>query len=98
MSLAARSGGGGGRPRRYVVDRDFTEEQNSVLLEVFKSNLELARSLESIGGSIHSGRAMPAGDAGAAPPGSNGPAPPAPPPARQRPSEPPPIGDDSDMQ
>lgn len=92
MSLAARSGGGGsGRPRRYTVDQGFTEEQNSVLLEVFKSNLELARSLESIGGSIHSARAREvagqADQSGSPPSGGNGPGPP-----RERPAEPPGSG------
>jgi hypothetical protein len=49
VSAAARRGGsgGGGGPRRASVARGGKgEEQNTVLLEIFKSNLELVRTME----------------------------------------------------
>jgi hypothetical protein len=51
VSAAARrgggGGGGGGGPRRASVARGGkSEEQNSVLLEIFKSNLNLVRSMQ----------------------------------------------------
>jgi hypothetical protein len=50
VSAAARrggGGGGGGGPRRGSVAKGGKgEEQNSVLLEIFKSNLELVRTMQ----------------------------------------------------
>ncbi len=49
VTAAARrgGGGGGGGPRRGSVARGGKgEEQNSVLLEIFKSNLELVRGMQ----------------------------------------------------
>lgn len=47
VSAAARRGGGGGGPRRGSVARGGkSEEQNTVLLEIFKSNLELVRGMQ----------------------------------------------------
>jgi hypothetical protein len=50
VSAAARrggGGGGGGGPRRASVAKGGKgEEQNSVLLEIFKSNLELVRGMQ----------------------------------------------------
>ena len=54
VSAAARrgggGGGGGGGPRRVSSARGGKgEEQNSVLLEIFKSNLELVRTMQDPG-------------------------------------------------
>ncbi len=48
IAAAARRGGGdGGGPRRQsFVRSDRGEEQNAVLLEIFKSNLELVRGIQ----------------------------------------------------
>jgi hypothetical protein len=48
VSAAARrgGGGGGGGGRRSVAKGGKSEEQNSVLLEIFKSNLNLVRSMQ----------------------------------------------------
>jgi hypothetical protein len=46
-AAARRGGGGGGGPRRGSVAKGGKgEEQNSVLLEIFKSNLELVRGMQ----------------------------------------------------
>jgi hypothetical protein len=54
VAAAARrgGGGGGGGGRRSVAKGGKSEEQNSVLLEIFKSNLNLVRSMESPVGEI----------------------------------------------
>jgi hypothetical protein len=49
-AAARRGGGGGGGGRRSVAKGGKSEEQNSVLLEIFKSNLNLVRSMEAPGG------------------------------------------------
>jgi len=53
VSAAARRGGGGGGGdgprRRSIAQPNRTEEQNSVLLEIFKSNLDLVRGMQSGG-------------------------------------------------
>ena len=52
VAAAARrggGGGGGGGGRRSVVRGGKSEEQNSVLLEIFKSNLNLVRSMQDPG-------------------------------------------------
>jgi hypothetical protein len=48
VSAAARrgGGGGGGGGRRSVAKGGKSEEQNSVLLEIFKSNLNLVRGMQ----------------------------------------------------
>ncbi len=52
VSAAARrvgtggGGGGGGGGRRFSAKSNKGEEQNSVLLEIFKSNLELVRGMQ----------------------------------------------------
>jgi hypothetical protein len=48
VSAAARrgGGGGGGGGRRSVAKGGKSEEQNSVLLEIFKSNLSLVRGMQ----------------------------------------------------
>ena len=48
LVMALRSGGGrGGGPARYTYEqRDRSEEQNAVLLEIFETNLELRRDIE----------------------------------------------------
>jgi len=52
VAAAARrgGGGGGGGGRRSVVKGGKSEEQNSVLLEIFKSNLNLVRGMQYPGG------------------------------------------------
>jgi hypothetical protein len=49
ITAAVRSGGfggGGGAPRRYALEKkSLGQEQNTVLLEIFKSNVELRQSL-----------------------------------------------------
>jgi len=65
LALAARNigrggGGGGGGGRRISRFHDHTEEQNQVLLEIFKSNLELARSMQDRGQPGNNGAAAPA--------------------------------------
>jgi hypothetical protein len=44
VSAAARRGGGDGPRRRSFSPANRSEEQNTVLLEIFKSNLDLVRS------------------------------------------------------
>lgn len=44
--IGSLSGGGGGAPRRYNVKPAHGDEQNEVLAEIFKANLDLIRSLD----------------------------------------------------
>jgi len=63
LALAARNigrGGGGGGYGRRARFHDHTEEQNQVLLEIFKSNLELARTMQDRGQPGNNGAAAAA--------------------------------------
>jgi hypothetical protein len=74
VSAAARrggGGGGGGGGRRSVAKGGKSEEQNSVLLEIFKSNLSLVRGMQepalSAAGAPASAESAPASEPASAP-------------------------------
>jgi hypothetical protein len=70
VAAAARRGGGGGDGggrRRSIVAAGRSEEQNSVLLEIFKSNLALVRGMQAPAEGAAGAVAAPAAEAASAP-------------------------------